>query len=117
MESNEQTKILGQAQSYQQQMQAFVMQKETLNIQLMEITKAVDDLEKSKEASEIFRISGPILIKTKKADALKDLKEKQDLIKLRLSSIEKKERGIKEKIDDLREKLTQSKPSGSTGAG
>jgi len=108
------TQLIGQAQSYQQQMQAYMMQKESLSIQLIEINKAIEDIEKSKE-KDIYRISGPVLIKTQMADAKKDLKEKHDLIKLRLSQIEKKEKGIKDKIDDLRDKLT--KPSGSGGAG
>ena len=110
----ENTQLIGQAQAYQQQMQAYLMQKEQLNIQLLEINKAVEDLEKTKEA-EIYRISGPVLIKTKKAEATKDLNEKKDLIKLRLAQIEKKEKGIREKIDDLKEKLT--KPAAAGGAG
>ena len=108
------TQLIGQAQAYQQQMQAYIMQKEQLSIQLMEINKAVEDLEKTKEA-DIYRISGPVLIKTKKADAKKDLKEKQDMIKLRLSQIEKREKGIKDKIDELKERLT--KPAAAGGAG
>jgi prefoldin beta subunit len=108
------TQLIGQAQAYQQQMQAYMVQKESLNMQLMEIKKAVEDLDKTKE-TEIYRISGPVLIKTTKADAKKDLKDKQDLISMRLSQIEKKEKGIKEKVDDLRDKLT--KPSAAGGAG
>ena len=114
MNESIQNQLIGQAQAFQQQMQAYMVQKEQLTIQLMEITKAVEDLEKSKEP-DVFRISGPVLIKTKVTDAKKDLKEKQDLIKLRLSSIEKKEKSIKEKVDALREKL--SPPSSSGGAG
>ena len=108
------TQIIGQAQAYQQQMQAYIIQKEQLSIQLMEINKAVEDLEKTKE-TEIYRISGPILIKTKKAAATKELKEKQELIKLRLAQIEKKEKGINEKIDELKKRL--AKPGVAGGAG
>jgi prefoldin beta subunit len=115
MEKSEQAHLIGQAQTFQQQMQGYMLQKEQLSIQLMEINKAIEDLEESKE-TELYRISGPVLIKTKKADAKKDLKEKQDLIKLRLASIEKKEKGIKEKVDLLREKLTKGSP-GEAGGG
>ena len=108
------TRLIGQAQAYQQQMQAYMVQKEQLSLQLMEISKAMEDLEKTKEA-EVYRISGTVLIKTRKADAVKDLKEKQELIKMRLAQIDKKEKGIKDKVDDLRERLT--KPAGGGGAG
>ena len=108
------TQLIGQAQAYQQQMQAYIMQKEQLSIQLMEINKAADDLDKTKE-TDVYRISGPVLIKTKKADAAKDLKDKQEMIKLRLAQIEKREKGIKDKIEELKEQLT--KPAAAGGAG
>ena len=105
--SKQSQQLLGQANAYQQQIQSFMVQKESLNMQLMEINKAVEDLEKSKE-TEVYKISGPVLIKTKKADAKKDLKDKQDLIKMRLESIEKNEKRIKDKIEELRGKLSES---------
>ena len=113
--SKESQNLIGQAQAYQQQMQSFMVQKETLNMQLMEISKAIEDLEKSKE-TDVYRISGPVLIKTSKADAKKDLKDKQDLIKTRLGAIDKSEKKIKDKIEDIREKLTDV-AGGKKGAG
>ena len=57
-----------------------------------------------------------MLIKTSKADAKKDLKDKQDLIKTRLGAIDKSEKKIKDKIEDIREKLTDV-AGGKKGAG
>lgn len=108
------THLIGQAQAYQQQMQAYLMQNEQLNMQLLEINKAIEDIENTKE-TDIYRISGPVLIKTEKATATKDLKEKQDMIKMRITQIEKREKGIKDKIEDLRDKIT--KPAAIGGAG
>ncbi|RLI98645.1 MAG: prefoldin subunit beta [Candidatus Aenigmatarchaeota archaeon] len=106
MTDQEQAQLVGQAQSYQQQMQNFMVQKETLNMQLMEVKKAIEDLEGTNDA-EVYKISGPLLIKTKQADAQKELKEKQELLEARVKNIDKKETQIKEKIEEIREKLTK----------
>ena len=96
-----------QAQSYQQQLQVVATQREALNLQLIETGKALEELSKpSKE--DVYKIVGPVLIKTKRADAKKDLQSKQDLIKLRMKTLEKSETMLKEKIEGLREKLTKA---------
>ncbi|UCD07017.1 MAG: prefoldin subunit beta [Candidatus Aenigmatarchaeota archaeon] len=107
-ESKQVQQLLNQAQLYQQQIQNILAQKETLNIQLIEIGKALEELEKTKEG-EVYKIAGPILIKSKKADAKKDLKEKEDAIRTRLKTMESGEKRIREKIEDLREKLSGPK--------
>lgn len=105
MVSEQAQQLLNQAQAYQQQLQAILTQKETLNFQLMEIKKALEEMEKSSE-KEIYRISGPILIKTNKEETKKDLKEKEELINLRVKTLEKSEAKIKSQIEGLRAKLS-----------
>lgn len=113
--SDEVQKLLEQAQVYQQQMQGVITQKEALNMQLMEITKALEELEKSKE-TEVYKLAGPVLIKTKKAEAEKELNEKKDTIGLRVKTLEKSETRLKEKVEELRKKLTDaSRPSVKAG--
>jgi len=109
MEDSKQVQqLLNQAQLYQQQIQNVLAQKETLNIQLIEISKALEGLEKTKE-TEVYKIAGPILVKSKKAEVKKDLKEKEDAIRARLKTLESGEKRIKEKIEELRDKI--SKPT------
>lgn len=113
--SDEIQHLLEQAQVYQQQIQGVITQKETLKMQVMEIDKALEELGKSKE-TEVYKLSGPVLIKTKKSDAEKDLKEKKETVDLRVKSLEKSEARLKEKIEELRKKLTESsKPSVKAG--
>jgi prefoldin beta subunit len=107
-ESKQVQQLLNQAQLYQQQMQNIFAQKEALNVQLIEIGKALEELEKTKEG-EVYKIAGPILIKSKKADAKKDLKEKESAIRMRLKIMEGGEKRIREKIEDLRDKLSGPK--------
>ena len=101
--------LLSQAQLYQQQIQTLITQKTALNMELNEIKKALEEIEKTKEKS-VLKVSGPILIKVDTDDMKKDLDEKENMINLRLKTIEKQEVKVKEKIEELRSKLMGSKP-------
>jgi prefoldin beta subunit len=98
--------ILVQAQAFQQQMQSILSQKETLRIQQIEIKKALEELDKSAEAS-VYKASGPILIKSAKEDVKKELSGKEEFIVTRLQTLERSEKKVKEKIEELREKLSK----------
>jgi prefoldin beta subunit len=101
--------LLSQAQLYQQQIQTLITQKTALSMELNEIKKALEEIEKTKEKS-VLKVSGPILIKVDTKDMKKDLGEKENMINLRLKTIEKQEVKVKEKIEELRSKLTGSEP-------
>lgn len=96
--------LLLQLQTFQQQMQAVVLQKENLNIQKIESEKALEELEKSKN-EEVFKAVGPILVKSNKEEMTKELREKIETIDLRLKALEKQEEKIKEKVKENQEKL------------
>ncbi len=99
--------LLGQAQLYQQQLQGLMNQKELMNMQLIEIDKALEALETTKE-KDVFKISGPILIKTGKLEVKKELKEKKDAISLRIKSLEKGETRLKSQMEELRARLSKN---------
>jgi prefoldin beta subunit len=107
MVSKQEEQLLNQAQVYQQQIQSVLTQKGALTLELNEIKKALEEIEKTKEKT-VFKISGPILIRAEVSTVKKELKEKEDFINLRLKSIEKQEEKLKEKIEELRRKLLSS---------
>jgi prefoldin beta subunit len=104
--SEEKKQFLGQAQVYQQQLQGIMTQKEALKMQATELKKAVDEIDKTKE-TEVYKISGPILIKSKKAEVKKDLQGKETLLKAQVDTLEKTEKRIKEKLEELHGKLVK----------
>lgn len=107
MVSEEQAQqMLAQAQIYQQQMQSIITQKETLRLQQAEIKKAIEEMDKTQE-KHVYKASGPILIKASKDDVKKELSEKSELIATRLQTLERSEKKVREKIDELREKLSK----------
>jgi len=54
--------FLNQFQTYQQQLQAILIQKENLRLQTLETDRALEELNASKE-KEAYKIAGPIMIK------------------------------------------------------
>ncbi|GEM_PF-759313 len=110
MTGKETQQLLEQAQTYQQQMQGIIAQKEAMKMQLLEMNKALEELGKSKE-TEVYRLSGPVLIKEKKTAVEKDLKENVEALEARQKAMEKSEARIKEKIEELRKKLTDAASS------
>jgi prefoldin beta subunit len=98
--------ILAQAQMYQQQFQNILTQKETLKMQQLEVKKAAEEMEKATE-QHAYKISGPILIKCSKEEIKKELAEKSELIDTRLQTLERSEKRVKEKIDEIRNKLSK----------
>jgi prefoldin beta subunit len=90
-----------QAQSYQQQMQSVLMQKEALSLQMAEVRKALDELEKSAEA-DVYKIAGTVIVKSPKAAVKKELAEKRDGMEAMAKTLEASEKKIKAKITELK---------------
>jgi prefoldin beta subunit len=103
----EQQQLLQSAAVLQQQLQNIMMQREAMSVQVLEIKKALDELGKTSE-KEVYKIAGPILIKSAKAGVLKELKDRDETFGLRLKSLEKEEKRIKLKIEELREQLIKN---------
>ncbi len=91
---------MDQAQTLQQQIQNILIQKEGLNLQLLEIKKALEEIEKAGQ-TEFYKIAGPVLIKTEPEQLKAELREKQNAIQERLDMLARSEARIKSKIEQL----------------
>lgn len=89
-----------QLQILEQNFQNILMQKQTFQIELNETKTALDEVNKSK--GDVFRVLGQVMIKSEKEPLRKELKEKNDLIELRLKSIDKQELSLRENIERLK---------------
>lgn len=104
--SPEAQQILMELQTFQQQMQTVLMQKESLSIQNMEIDKALEELGKS-EHDDVYKAVGPILIKSTKKELTKELNEKKETINLRVKSLQKQETRLKDKLKESQERFEE----------
>lgn len=107
MPSEQDKNLFLQAQTYQQQMQNILMQKEALSLQTAEIRRALEEMEKSQEA-EVYKISGTVIIKTPKDSAKKELAEKKESIDAMVKTLETSEKKIKTKITELRDRFSKA---------
>ncbi len=106
-------------QNIQQQLQLMLLQKQQAQLQLAELDRAKQEVEKS-TSSTFFRSVGAILVPKTKAELASDLAADAESIKLRSDFMAKQEERLKSKLSSLQEKLSalESKyASGQKGEG
>lgn len=104
---DEETKnLVTQFQAYQQQLQAVLIQKESLKLQDLEIEKALEELEKTKE-KKAFKIAGQIMVLKPVEELKNELKELKENTELRIKSLEKSEERISEKLKNLQKEIKE----------
>lgn len=90
----------------EQNLQNILFQKQAFELEMDETVSALKEIEKS--GDEVFKIIGQLMIKTEKAKIKSELLEKQKILDLRIKSFEKQETYLREKIDKIREEVTDS---------
>lgn len=92
-------------QLLEQKIQNFLMQKQAFQNELNEAESALEELKKSSE--EVYKITGQIMIKSSKQEVEKELKERKDMLTIRIKSIETQENSLKEKAEEIKEELEE----------
>jgi len=106
MELSKDTKEkLQELQILEQNLQALLLQKQAFQAELNETDNALSEVFKTKD--DIYKIVGQIMLKSKRQDVEKELKDKKGLLSLRLKSIEKQEAPFKERLEKLRAEVTK----------
>lgn len=95
----------------EQNLRNISLQKQAFQMELSETSSALEEVGKSSE--EVYKIISQIMIKAKKSEIEKELKEKKEILSLRIKSIENQEKSLEEKLEKLKkileEKLSQKK--------
>ena len=99
---------LQELQIIEQNVQQLNLQKQIFQVELKETLDALEEVKKNKSKDEIYKIIGSIMIKQEKSEIEKELKEKHELIELRIKSIEKQEALMNEQSLKLREKVIKN---------
>lgn len=98
-------KELIEYENMEKQLEVLLIQKHQLQIQLNEVKHALDELKKSK--GDVYRSVGSILLHTSKEAADADLKERQELIEVKLNAISKQEEKLRSTVMDAQKKLQE----------
>lgn len=89
----------------QQNLQAVMVQKQQVEMELSETEKALTELAKASDSESVYKFAGNLLIKVSKPDMVKELTEKKELASTRKMVLSKQESRFKESIKDLQVKI------------
>lgn len=104
MDINKETESqIKELQILEQSMQSILMQKQAFQLELSEVENAITELGKTSE--EVYKIVGNIMLKYSKDNLNKELKQKKDLISLRLKSLDSQEKDLEATSENLRKKV------------
>ena len=102
--SKETSKTIEELQIFEQHIQGFLAQKQTVQIELQEVDNALSEINKTKD--DVYKILSGVMIKADKESLLKELEEKKKIFELRINSVEKQEKILEEKTVKLRDKIS-----------
>ena len=92
-------------ENMEKQLEVLLIQKHQLQIQSNEIKHARDELKKAK--GEVYRSIGSILMHTTKDAAETDLKEREELVEVKLNAIGKQEEKLRTIVVESQKKLQE----------
>ncbi|HIP74675.1 MAG TPA: prefoldin subunit beta [Thermococcus paralvinellae] len=97
--------LLGQLESYQQQLQLVIQQKQKVQVELNDAKRALEEIERVEENTPIYKTVGTLMVKISKAKAVKELKEKIETLEVRLNALNRQEQKLNENIKELTQKI------------
>lgn len=110
---------ISRLQQLQQNLQAIMMQKQQLEVEMVETDRALEELKKAGADDAVYKNAGSVLIKAKKEEVVKELEEKKELSNTRAMVLGKQETRVKENLKEVENKINEMirgmQSGGSTG--
>lgn len=96
-----------QFQHMQQQIQVLSSQKFQLEAQLRETERALEELGKLSKETPIYKSVGSLLVRAEDKEGVeKELNEKKETIDIRIKAMDRQEKQLVEKYQDLQKELS-----------
>ena len=103
----EENKKFQEIQILEQNFQGLFYQKQAFQMEVSETKAALKELENS--GDETFKIVGQLMLKTDKGRIKKELLDKEKILDNRIEGIEKQEKELMEKLDNLKKEVENTK--------
>ena len=107
---------LARLQQLQQNLQAIMMQKQQVEIENVETERALEELKKTTSDDAVYKLAGPLLVKSNREGLIKDLEEKKELSKNRVVVLGKQESRVKENLKEVESKINQMVQMSQSGS-
>jgi prefoldin beta subunit len=92
-------------QQLQQTLQTVLTQKQQLELELTETEQALNELEKTDEATPIYKSIGSLLVKAEKPKVTTELTERKELLNTRIGVLGKQEERLRTQAKELQTRL------------
>lgn len=98
---------LARFQQLQQTFQAVVVQKQQLEAELIGVEQALEELEKLPEDAVVYKAVGSLLIKVDRNSMVEELKDRKELLDMRISVLSKQEERTRQKLIEAQRRLQE----------
>ncbi len=92
-------------QQLQQTLNAILVEKQRLELELVEVKSALEELQKVSDDAAVYKAVGPVLVQTSKQQIVEELTERKELTETRLKLLEKQEQRTREQLESLQKEL------------
>ena len=92
-------------ENLEKQLEVLLIQKHQLQIQINEINHALEQLKKAK--GEVYRSVGSIVLHTTKQEAETDLKEKHELLEVKINTLAKQEEKLRATVMETQKRIQE----------
>jgi prefoldin beta subunit len=100
---------IAQFQQLQQQLQTVMSQKIRMDAVLKEMEMTIEELGKASEDAVVYKNVGSLLIKVGDTSALlKEIEENKETTEIRIKSLDRQEKMLKEKFQSVQEQLNRA---------
>ncbi len=96
---------LARFEQLQQNLQAVLIQKQQIDLELNETERAIQELTKAADTDAVYKYAGNLLIKVQREAILKELQEKKELAATRSAVLAKQEARFRESLRELQQKI------------
>ena len=97
---------IAQYQQMQQQLQVYATQRVQLEAKLREVEQTLEELANLKDETPVYRSIGILLVKTSDREGLrKELDETKETLTIRIKTLQKQEKAVGEKFEELGAKI------------
>lgn len=104
---------LSRLQQLQQTLEALYIQKEQAKLEKRELESALQELSSIDDNTPVYRITGRILVRKNRTELINELNEQMELVKVKISAIERQESKIRERANELERELKDALTGGS----
>ncbi|MCP1715375.1 prefoldin beta subunit [Methanocalculus alkaliphilus] len=96
---------IAQLQQMQQQLQTIVSQKSQYEMTIRETKRAEEELKEAAEDADVYMTVGSVMVRQKRDHVEKMLSEKVDTLELRIKSLEKQEKALSGRFEQLQQQV------------